>query len=103
MFSGKLIGCLGFSHRGEYIGGRAMSGGGPWAHTMPQRGQGVACAMGGCGHPLAPLCLCFGLRLVSGKIGTSTFVSSNSENIFGVTFLKHKNSRKQGTGTVASR
>jgi hypothetical protein len=33
----------------------------------------------------------FGLRL------------SNSENISCVTFLKHKNSRKQGTGTVASR
>jgi hypothetical protein len=55
------------------------------------------------GCPLAPLRLCFGLRLVSGKIGTSAFVSSNSENISCVTFLKHKNSRKQGTGTVASR
>jgi hypothetical protein len=30
------------------------------------------------------------------------FVSSNFENIFCVTFLKHKNSRKQETGTVAS-
>jgi hypothetical protein len=29
-------------------------------------------------------------------------VSSNSENISCVAFLKHKNSRKQGTGTVAS-
>jgi hypothetical protein len=26
---GKLIGCLGFSHREEYIGERAASGGGP--------------------------------------------------------------------------
>jgi hypothetical protein len=31
---------------------------------------------------------------VSGKIGTSAFVSSNSENISCVAFLKHKNSRK---------
>jgi hypothetical protein len=46
MFSRKLIGFLGFSHRGEYIGGRAMSGGGPGAHTMPRCGQGVARAMG---------------------------------------------------------
>jgi hypothetical protein len=30
-----------------------------------------------------------------GKIGTSGFFSSNSENISCVTFLKHKNSRKQ--------
>jgi hypothetical protein len=39
------------------------------------------------------------LRLISGR---SAFVSSNSKNISCVTFLKHKNSRKQGTGTVAS-
>jgi hypothetical protein len=32
---------------------------------------------------------------VSGKIGTLGFVLSNSENISFVTFLKHKNSRKQ--------
>jgi hypothetical protein len=50
-----------------------------------------------------PLRLCFRLRLVSGKIGISAFISSNSVNISCVTFLKHKNSRKQGTGTVASR
>jgi hypothetical protein len=36
------------------------------------------------------------LRLISGR---SAFVSSNSKNISWVTFLKHKNSRKQGTGT----
>ena len=30
-----------------------------------------------------------------GKIGTSAFVSSNSENISYTTFLKYKNSRKQ--------
>jgi hypothetical protein len=29
MFSRKLIGSLGFSHRGKYIDGRAASGGGP--------------------------------------------------------------------------
>jgi hypothetical protein len=40
---------------------------------------------------------------MSGKIGTLAFVFSNSENISNVTFLKHKNSRKQGTGTMASR
>jgi hypothetical protein len=32
---------------------------------------------------------------VSGKIGGLAFVSSNSENIFCITFLKYKNSRKQ--------
>jgi hypothetical protein len=40
------------------------------------------------------------LREISGCLA---FVSSNSENISYVTVLKHKNSRKQGIGTVASR
>jgi hypothetical protein len=72
-----------------------------WPHHL------VARARGRPRHPMVrlpagPLRLCFGLRLVSRKIGTSAFVSSNSKNIFCVTFLKHKNSRKQGTGTMAS-
>jgi hypothetical protein len=37
-----------------------------------------------------------------GKIRLLELVSSNSENISCVAFLKHKNSRKQGTSTVAS-
>jgi hypothetical protein len=36
-----------------------------------------------------------------GKIRHQEFVSSNSENISCVSLLKHKNSRKQETGTVA--
>jgi hypothetical protein len=42
------------------------------------------------------------LFLCPGKIGVSVVISSNSENISCVAFLKHKNSRKQGSGTVAS-
>jgi hypothetical protein len=42
------------------------------------------------------------LVLRPGKIGVSELVSSNFENISCVAFLKHKNNRKQGTGTVAS-
>jgi hypothetical protein len=37
-----------------------------------------------------------------GKIRLLELVLSNSENIFCVSLLKHKNSRKQETGTVAS-
>jgi hypothetical protein len=103
MFQEKLIGPFRFSRRGKYIGGRAASECGPGAHTRPQRGQGVARAMAWCGCPLAPLRLCFGLRDASEKLGILAFVSSNSENISCVAFLKHKNSIKQGTGTVASR
>jgi hypothetical protein len=52
--------------------------------------------------PWPPLRLIFGLRKASVKIGGSAFISSNSENISCINFLKHKSSRKQGTGTVAS-
>jgi hypothetical protein len=42
MFRGKAICPLGFSHRGEYIGGRAASGGGPAGLTPSGVGQGQA-------------------------------------------------------------
>jgi hypothetical protein len=40
-FEEKLIGSLGFSHRGEYIGGRAASGGGLAGLTPWWRGPGA--------------------------------------------------------------
>jgi hypothetical protein len=40
--------------------------------------------------------------MLPGKIRLQELVSSNSKNISFVAFLKHKNSKKQGTGTVAS-
>jgi hypothetical protein len=90
-FRGSMPIDLGFSHRRDYIGGRAMSEGGLGAHTTPWRDRrGGATRL--CGHLGALLRLCFGLRLVSEKIGSLTFVSSNSVNISCVTFLKHKDS-----------
>jgi hypothetical protein len=102
MFQGKAIRLLGFSRRGDFIGEGASSGGGPSGLTMGRHGQGLGRAPLWCGWPLAPLRLIFGLREASVKIGGSAFVSSNSKNISCVTFLKHKNSRKQGTDNVAS-
>jgi hypothetical protein len=96
MFSGKEFGPLGFSHRGEYIGGRAMSGGGPGGHTPWWCGLALARATSRCSRPLVHLLLSFGPCLRVRVLGTLAFVSSNSENISYVTFLKHKNSRKQG-------
>jgi hypothetical protein len=72
-----------------------VSGSGPGAHTYPWSGLGVARAMGWRGRLLVPLCICFGLRDALGKIGILAFVSSNSENISCVAFLKHKNSRNR--------
>jgi hypothetical protein len=57
-------------------------------------------------HGVASLWPLSGSRLVivlrPGKIRLLELVSSNSENISCVAFLRHKKSRKQGTGTVAS-
>jgi hypothetical protein len=39
---------------------------------------------------------------VPDKIRLQELVSSNSENISCVSLLKHKNNRKQGTGTVTT-
>jgi hypothetical protein len=102
MFHGKEILPLGLSRQGDFIGEGAALGGGPSARTIGGRGQGLGRAPLWCGWPLAPLSLIFGLRKASVKIGGSAFILSNSENISYVAFQKHKNSRKQGTGTVAS-
>jgi hypothetical protein len=80
-----------------------MSEGSQGPHTWWWHGQEGTCATLWCASLLSPLRLSFRLCLVSGKIGGSGFISSNSENISYVTFLNHKDSRKQGTGTVASR
>jgi hypothetical protein len=100
-FSGKMPTDLGFSRRRLLIGEGAMSEVDQGAHTTPRRGLGGA-PWHGVASPWPRPALFRTLSRV-GKIGGSGFVSSNSENISCVTFLKHKNSRKQGTGTLASR
>jgi hypothetical protein len=95
MFRGKEIRPLGFFRREEHIGERAASGGGPAGLTPWWRGPGVGRATLGCGRLLAPLRLIFGLCEGSVKIEGLAFVSSNSENIFCVAFLKHKNSKNR--------
>jgi hypothetical protein len=85
---------LGFSIGRLYIGEGASSEVDQGHHTIGPCGPRIGRAALGCGQPLAPLRLIFGLRDASGKIGGSAFVSSNSENISCVAFLKHKNSRK---------
>jgi hypothetical protein len=54
---------------------------------------------GGLLPPSGSLSVC---EKLPGKIRLLELVSSNSENISCVAFLKHKNSRKQGTDTVAT-
>jgi hypothetical protein len=61
-FMEKVFVPLGFSHRREFIGGRAMSGDGPGAHTTWWRGQGwlappygAAASWSGSVSPLDPV------------------------------------------------
>jgi hypothetical protein len=66
--SGKLIGSLGFSHREEFICGRAVSGGGPGGLTTRGRWPGAGRATLWCGLPVAPLRLLFCLLEASVNI-----------------------------------
>jgi hypothetical protein len=59
--SGKLIGSLGFSRRGAFIGEGAASEVDQGGLTHRGRGQGLDRAALLCGQPVAPLRLLFGL------------------------------------------
>jgi hypothetical protein len=100
--SGNLPIYLGFSFGRLFIGGGAASEGHRGPHHALARPRGGAPPHGepALWPPSGSLSV---LVLRPGKIGVSVLVSSNFENISCVAFLKHKNSRKQGTGTVASR
>jgi hypothetical protein len=69
---------------------------------MGGRGQGWAAPPYDVASLWPPSCSRSVFVLCPEKIGVSELVLSNSENISCVAFLKHKNCRKQGTGTVAS-
>jgi hypothetical protein len=71
--SGKVIGCLGFSRWGIFIGEGAASEVDQGAHTRSRRGPGPGRAPWWCGHPLAQLRLLFGLLEAPLNIWTSGF------------------------------
>jgi hypothetical protein len=61
MYSGKVIGYLGFSRRGVFIGEGAASEVDQGSHTHRGRGQGLGRTALLCGRPVAPPRLLFGL------------------------------------------
>jgi hypothetical protein len=71
MCSGKLIGYLGFSHRGVFIGEGASSEVDRGALTHRGRGQGLGHTALVCGALVAPLQLLFGSLEASEKNKTS--------------------------------
>jgi hypothetical protein len=100
--SGNLSILLGFSVGRLLIGEGASSEVDQGGLTMGGCSQGLGCTPYGVGSLWAPS----GSRSVfgplPGKIRLLELISSNFENISRVAFLKHKISKKQGTGTVAS-
>jgi hypothetical protein len=64
--------------------------------------EGLARAALACGKVLAPLRLCFEHRLMFWKNRRFGFCFVQFREYVMCSFSKHKNSRKQGTGTVAS-
>jgi hypothetical protein len=90
ILSGKLPISLGFSILRLLIGEAAASGG----DQGGGRGQGQGRAPLLCGQPLAPSGSRSIFGTLPGKVRLLELVSSNSENISCVAFLKHKNSRK---------
>jgi hypothetical protein len=92
--SGKLIGYLGFSHQGVFISEGAASEVDQGVSPIAGAGQGQAAPPYGEASPWLDSdssSVFWKLCLISGH---SAFVSSNSENISCVSFLKHKNSKK---------
>ena len=85
-----MIGCLGFSDEGVYMGEGLTPGEPCGPHTTSQRAGGGTYAARWYGDSMAPLRLSFGLRVRDGKILIGVFVLCNSENISCVTFLKRK-------------
>jgi hypothetical protein len=80
-------------HRQEATRGVSSQGGVARGWATPPHGEAGPWPSSGSRSVFGPL---------PGKIGVLELVSSNSENISCVAFLKHKNNRKQETGTVSS-
>jgi hypothetical protein len=102
-YSGKNADFFRVFHREASYRRRGVVRGGPgWPHhgwARPGAGPRPPVVWAASGPPSGSRLV---LILRPGKIRVSELVFSNSENISCVAFLKHKNSRKLGTSTVAS-
>jgi hypothetical protein len=77
MYSGKVIGSLGFSCWGIFIGEGAASEVDQGAHTTGQCKPGAGRAPWWCGRPMAPFRLLFGSLEASVNIWTSSYFLHN--------------------------
>jgi hypothetical protein len=96
-----LIGFLGFSHRGVFIGEGAAPEVGQGALSTRGRGPGAGRAALWCGRPVAPLCLLFGLLEASLNNRRFGFCFIQFRE-FLCNFSETQKQQKTGTGIVAS-
>jgi hypothetical protein len=92
--SGKVIGFLGFSRRGVFIGEGAASEVDQWAHTTGRRGPGAGHTPWWCGRPLAPFCLLFGSLEASVNIWMFGFCFVQFREYFLCNFSKTQKQQK---------
>jgi hypothetical protein len=93
---GKLLIYLGFSVGRLYIGGEAASEGHQGVHTIGWQALGVTRAALGCGRPLAPLRLSFGLRPSFGKNRSFGFCFVQFREYFLCSFSETRKQQKIG-------
>jgi hypothetical protein len=91
-----VIGYLGFSCRGVFIGEGAASEVDQGAHTIGRRGPGTGRAPWWCGRPLAPLCLLFGSLEASVNFRTSGFCFVQFREYFLCNFSETLKQQKTG-------
>jgi hypothetical protein len=96
MCSRKVIGYLGFSHRGVFIGEGASSGVDRGGLTRRGRSQGLGHAALVCGHLVAPLRLLFGSLEVSRKNKTSGTYFVQFREYFMCNFSETQKQQKTG-------
>jgi hypothetical protein len=96
MYSGKVIGYLGFSHRGVFIGKGAASEVGQGGLTTRGRGPGAGHAALWCGCPVAPLCLLFGSLKASVNFRMFSFCFIQFREYFLCNFSETQKQQKTG-------
>jgi hypothetical protein len=96
MCSGKVIGYLGFSRRGVFIGEGAASGVGRGAVTHRRRDQGLGRTTLLCGALMAPLRLLFGSLEVSVNFWTFGFCFVQFREYFLYSFSETQKQQKIG-------
>jgi hypothetical protein len=94
--SGKLIGCLGFSRMGVFIGEGAALEVDQGGLTHRGHGSGAGRAAPWCGRPVAPLCLLFGLLEASVNIRRFGFCFVQFREYFLCNFSETQKHQKTG-------